>query len=67
MTDCNMEMDITIGQSKVLNDLATALHPVEIGAERMGCRDTAVLTAGGVFSFILKELNEQLSSFSNKQ
>ncbi|XP_045128679.1 uncharacterized protein LOC123516756 [Portunus trituberculatus] len=66
MIDCNMEMNITNGELKVLNDLVTALQPVKLGAERMGCRGTTILTAEGVFSFMLKELNEQQSSFSMK-
>ncbi|XP_063841155.1 uncharacterized protein LOC135089507 [Scylla paramamosain] len=66
MIDCNMEMNITNGELKVLNDLVTALQPVKLGAERMGCRGTTILSAEGVFSFMLKELNEQKSSFSMK-
>lgn len=50
----------------MLNDLVTTLQPVKLGAERMGCRGTTILSAEGVFSFMLKELNEQKSSFSMK-
>ena len=57
-------MDITHCEFGVISDLVKALQPVKVGAERLGNRSTTLLSSEGIFSFLLKELDEQNSPFS---
>ncbi|GFW36146.1 uncharacterized protein TNCV_4930081 [Trichonephila clavipes] len=63
-------IDIKEGQMMVkiefetVTTIAAGLKPVKIGLEKLCSRNATLLTAEGVFSFVIGELNEQNSEFA---
>lgn len=69
LIDYKIKLDITDREYTALNDIVLALQPVKAGAERLCSRDATLLSAEGVFTFIINELNElieQNSIFAKK-
>lgn len=69
LIDYKIKLDITDREYTALNDIVLALQPVKAGAERLCSRDATLLSAEGVFTFIINELNElieQNSVFAKK-
>ncbi|GFS51938.1 uncharacterized protein TNCV_2968611 [Trichonephila clavipes] len=51
-------------QFETVTTIAAGLKPVKIGLEKLCSRNATLLTAEGVFSFVIGELNEQNSEFA---
>ncbi|GFY18677.1 uncharacterized protein TNCV_2399011 [Trichonephila clavipes] len=48
---------------ETVTSIVASLNAVKIGLEKLCSRNATLLTAGGVFSFVMGELNEQNSEF----
>ena len=57
-------LDLDREEVTVIRDIIAALEPIKVGAEKLGSRNSNLLSAECVFSFILGELNEINSPFS---
>ncbi|GFV83219.1 uncharacterized protein TNCV_1899461 [Trichonephila clavipes] len=44
---------------ETVTTIVAGLKPVKISLEKLCCRNATLLTAEGVFSFVIGELNEQ--------
>ncbi|GFW61865.1 uncharacterized protein TNCV_4668901 [Trichonephila clavipes] len=49
---------------QIVASIAVGLKPVKVGLEKLCSRNATLLTAEGVFSFVMGGLNEQISEFA---
>ncbi|GFU61820.1 uncharacterized protein TNCV_4564661 [Trichonephila clavipes] len=59
----DIKADQMMVQCETVTTIAADLKPVKIGLEKLCSRNATLLTAEGVFSFVIVELNEQNSEF----
>ena len=64
MIDTGLNLDISDGEFDVLAAILSSLQPIRLAVERLGRRDATLLSAEGVFRFILEELEKQNTFFS---
>jgi hypothetical protein len=60
----NTDIEIEKEEATVIQNVVSALLPVKTGAEKLGNRDSTLLSSEAVFKFILNELKEQKNSFA---
>ncbi|GFS97607.1 uncharacterized protein TNCV_4488441 [Trichonephila clavipes] len=63
LIDIKEEQMMVIVEFETVTTIVKGLKPVKIGLEKLCSRNATLLTAEGVFSFVIGELNEQNSEF----
>ncbi|GFS82335.1 uncharacterized protein TNCV_3340501 [Trichonephila clavipes] len=66
LIDIKEEQIMVNVEFETVTTIAADLKPVKIGLEKLCSRNATLLTAEGVFSFVIGELNEQNSEFAKK-
>ncbi|GFX19514.1 uncharacterized protein TNCV_2074231 [Trichonephila clavipes] len=64
LIDIKEEQMMVNVEFETVTTIVKALKPVKIGLEKLCSRNATLLTADGVFSFIIREFNEQNSEFA---
>ncbi|GFX23670.1 uncharacterized protein TNCV_3596121 [Trichonephila clavipes] len=65
LTDINEEQIMANVEFETVTIIVAGLKLVKIGLEKLCSRNGTLLTAEGVLSFVIGELNEQNSEFAN--
>ena len=66
MTDYKINNPLNEAEYVALAAIVRALKPIQLGCEKLCCRDVTLLSPEGDFSFIIEELHEQNSDYSLK-
>ncbi|GFW42709.1 uncharacterized protein TNCV_472991 [Trichonephila clavipes] len=66
LIDIKEEQMIVNVEFETVTTIVKGLKPVKNGLEKLCNRNTTLLTAEGVFSFVIGELKEQNSEFARK-
>ncbi len=66
LIDYKVKNPVSEAENVAVNNIVRALKPVEVGSVNLCSRDSTLLSAEGVFSFIFQELNGQDTVFSKK-
>lgn len=64
MIDLKIDISMSSNELEVVNEIIKTLRPVKLGMERLGKRDTNLLSAEAILKFIISELTEVQTPFS---
>lgn len=65
LIDCNEEnIDLDKEEVTAIQHLVSSLQPVKAGAEKLGNRNSTLLSSEGIFQFVLNELDSQDTAIS---
>ncbi|GFY07133.1 uncharacterized protein TNCV_276801 [Trichonephila clavipes] len=64
LIDIKEEQMMASVELETVTTIVAGLKPVKIGLEKLCSGNGALLTAEGVFSLVIEELNKQISEFS---